>query len=149
MKHIPKSTYRIQLNHEFTFQDLKAIILYLAELGISDVYASPIFKARKGSMHGYDVVDPTQLNSELGTENDFSKLNEELKKVNMGWLQDVVPNHMAYDSQNKILMDVLENGPHSRYAHFFDIEWEPHSIRKFSTCKKKTDYGETHGRGCG
>ncbi|MBD3288656.1 malto-oligosyltrehalose synthase [candidate division KSB1 bacterium] len=126
MKHIPHSTYRIQLNHTFAFKNLKAILTYLSELGITDIYASPIFKARKGSMHGYDVVDPTQLNPELGSEDDFSDLVAEAKKLNLSWLQDVVPNHMAYDSQNDILMDVLENGPHSQYAHYFDIEWQPH-----------------------
>ena len=96
---------------------------YLAELGISDLYASPIFKARAGSSHGYDVVDPTQLNPELGTRKDFDALVSAVKQQQMGWLQDIVPNHMAYDSQNLWLMDVLENGSDSDSFDYFDIDW--------------------------
>jgi (1->4)-alpha-D-glucan 1-alpha-D-glucosylmutase len=120
---IPTATYRIQFNSAFGFESAKAITNYLAELGISDLYASPIFKAREGSTHGYDVVDPTKLNPELGSEEDFEALRQELKQYNMGWLQDIVPNHMAYDSQNRYLMDVLENGPDSIYIDYFDIAW--------------------------
>lgn len=93
------------------------------KLGITDLYASPIFKARAGSTHGYDVVDPNQLNPELGTEESFEGLVQQLKQHNMGWLQDIVPNHMAYDNENKYLMDVLENGPDSLYVDYFDIAW--------------------------
>lgn len=121
---IPISTYRIQFNPSFTFQDATKIIPYLAELGISDIYASPIFKARKGSLHSYDVVDPNQLNSELGGKEDFDELRGELRKYGMGWIQDVIPNHMAFDYENQMLMDVLENGPSSKYFQFFDIEWD-------------------------
>ncbi len=120
---IPTATYRIQFSSEFGFDAAKAIAAYLSELGISDLYASPIFKARAGSTHGYDVVDPTQLNPELGTQESFDALVQELKRHQLGWLQDIVPNHMAYDSQNKWLMDVLENGPSSIYADYFDIAW--------------------------
>lgn len=120
---IPKVTYRIQFNSEFGFDAAKAITSYLAELGISDLYASPIFKARAGSTHGYDIVDPTQLNPELGTQEAFDALIEELQQHNIGWLQDIVPNHMAYDTQNWYLMDVLENGPESTYVDYFDIAW--------------------------
>ena len=120
---IPVATYRIQFNHSFDFQAAKKIIPYLAELGISDIYASPIFKARKGSTHGYDVVDPDQLNPELGDEQDFNELIRELKNYEMGWIQDIVPNHVAYDYENQMLMDVLENGESSKYLHFFDIDW--------------------------
>ena len=120
---IPVATYRIQFNHSFDFQAAKKIIPYLAELGISDIYASPIFKARKGSTHGYDVVDPDQLNFELGDEQDFNELIRELKNYGMGWIQDIVPNHVAYDYENQMLMDVLENGESSKYLHFFDIDW--------------------------
>jgi (1->4)-alpha-D-glucan 1-alpha-D-glucosylmutase len=120
---IPSATYRIQLNHAFGFRDLNRIVPYLAELGISHVYASPIFKAKKGSLHGYDVVDPNQLNPELGSEADFLELMKRLEKHGMGWLQDIVPNHMAFDHQNSLLMDVLENGQRSWYFDFFDIEW--------------------------
>jgi (1->4)-alpha-D-glucan 1-alpha-D-glucosylmutase len=120
---IPTATYRIQFNSTFGFDDAKAITKYLAELGISDLYASPIFKARAESSHGYDVVDPTVLNPELGTEEAFESLVQELQQQNMGWVQDIVPNHMAYDSQNRYLMDVLENGPDSSYLDYFDISW--------------------------
>ena len=120
---IPLVTYRIQFNADFGFQSAKNIIAYLAELGISDLYASPIFKARAGSTHGYDVVDPNQTNPELGTPEDFAELGNAIQQYEMGWLQDIVPNHMAYDSQNQMLMDVLENGSNSDYFDFFDIDW--------------------------
>ncbi|MBD1898503.1 malto-oligosyltrehalose synthase [Trichocoleus sp. DQ-A3] len=120
---IPAATYRIQFNADFPFDSAKKIIAYLAELGISDLYASPIFKAREGSTHGYDVVDPTQLNPELGTPENFEALVNEIKNYDMGWVQDIVPNHMAYDSQNQFLMDILENGPNSEYFDYFDIDW--------------------------
>lgn len=120
---IPIATYRLQFNPAFGFKDALAIVEYLHELGISDVYASPIFKARKGSPHGYDVVDPTQLNPELGSEKEFELLIEELQDHNMGWLQDIVPNHMAYDGENQLLMNVLENGQGSQYFYWFGIDW--------------------------
>ena len=121
---IPRATYRIQFQSEFQFDAAQKIISYLAELGISDLYASPIFKARKGSTHGYDVVDPTQLNPELGTPENFDALVSEIQRHDMGWIQDIVPNHMAYDSQNAWLMDVLENGTDSDASEYFDIDWE-------------------------
>ncbi|MGO9572182.1 MAG: malto-oligosyltrehalose synthase [Desulfomonilaceae bacterium] len=122
----PTATYRIQFTPFFGFQALRKIVPYLAELGISDIYASPVFKARSGSLHGYDVVDPTQLNPELGAEEDFAVLAEEVKRNDLGWIQDVVPNHMAYTFENKLLMDLLENGQGSKYFPFFDIDWEHH-----------------------
>lgn len=121
--HIPLATYRLQFNPNFTFKTAVDTVSYLSELGVSDLYASPIFKAKKDSMHGYDVVDPNQLNPQLGSRELFERLTQEVKKHEMSWLQDIVPNHMAYDSENDLLMDVLENGPHSRYINFFDIEW--------------------------
>jgi (1->4)-alpha-D-glucan 1-alpha-D-glucosylmutase len=120
---IPTATYRVQFNSSFGFQAAREILPYLAGLGISDIYASPIFKARKASQHGYDVVDPNQLNPELGASSDFEELISELKSCGMHWIQDIVPNHMAYDSSNRMLTDVLENGRNSKYFHFFDIEW--------------------------
>ncbi len=120
---IPTATYRIQFNSAFKFESAKNIVAYLAELGISDLYASPIFKAKEGSTHGYDVVDPNQINPELGTEENFEALVNEIKQHGLGWLQDIVPNHMAYDSQNQLLMDVLENGPDSDSFDYFDIDW--------------------------
>jgi (1->4)-alpha-D-glucan 1-alpha-D-glucosylmutase len=124
MMHIPAASYRIQFNPAFGFQAAENIVSYLAELGISGLYASPIFKARKGSLHGYDVVDPNQLNPQLGTASDFDRLTQQVKAHGMGWIQDIVPNHMAFDYENRMLVDVLENGPSSPYFGFFDIEWD-------------------------
>ncbi len=121
---IPTATYRIQFNPGFGFQDAAGIVGYLADLGISHLYASPIFKARKGSSHGYDGVDPNQLNPQLGGLPEFEKLRQVLQRHAMGWLQDIVPNHMAFDYDNRMLSDVLQNGPHSKYYRFFDIEWD-------------------------
>jgi (1->4)-alpha-D-glucan 1-alpha-D-glucosylmutase len=124
MMKIPLATYRIQFHSGFDFKDAKAIAPYLADLGISDLYASPIFTARKGSSHGYDVVNPQEINPELGGIEQFDELIQTLKKHEIGWLQDIVPNHMAFDSQNKMLVDVLENGPDSQFHDFFDITWD-------------------------
>ena len=121
---MPTATYRIQLSPAFGFEAARTVISYLAELGISDLYASPIFKAVKGSLHGYDVVDPNHLNPELGRLSDLEGLAAELRTYNMGWIQDIVPNHMAIDSENRLLMDILENGPSSRYFQFFDVDWD-------------------------
>ncbi len=120
---IPISTYRLQFNQDFDFNKARAILSYLSELGITDIYASPIFKAKKGSMHGYDVVDLNLLNYDLGTAPDFEGLMEDVSNAGMGWIQDIVPNHMAFDGENQMLMDVLENGRNSEYFDFFDIEW--------------------------
>ncbi len=117
------TTYRIQFNPSFGFNDAHNIVRYIDALGVSHVYASPVFKARKGSEHGYDIVDPTKLNPEIGSENEFEKLIEKLHQHNIGWIQDVVPNHMAFDADNWMLMDVLENGRSSQYFHFFDLVW--------------------------
>lgn len=121
---MPTATYRIQFNPIFGFKKAQPVIAYLADLGISDLYASPIFKAVKGSTHGYDVVDPNHLNPELGDLSDLEELAAELKSHHMGWIQDIVPNHMAVDSDNRLLMDILENGSSSRYYQFFDVDWD-------------------------
>jgi len=121
---IPVATYRLQLHKGFGFRAVKEIVPYLSDLGVSDVYASPIFKARKGSLHGYDVVNPGALNPELGEGTDFEDLDAELKKRDMGWLQDIVPNHMAFDADNDMLGDVLENGSRSPYFESFDVWWD-------------------------
>ena len=120
---IPVATYRLQFNRNFRFSDARAIVPYLHDLGISDIYASPIFQARAGSTHGYDIVDPNQLNPELGLEGEFESLLDELHGYDMGWIQDIVPNHMAYDGQNQKLMDVLESGQDSPFFDYFDIDW--------------------------
>ncbi|MBI5569095.1 MAG: malto-oligosyltrehalose synthase [Desulfomonile tiedjei] len=121
---VPVATYRIQFSPSFGFEDARKVVPYLAKLGVTHLYASPIFKARKGSQHGYDVVDPNQLNPELGSVQDFEHLVDALKEKGMDWVQDVVPNHMAFDSQNEMLMDILESGQRSGYFPFFDIDWE-------------------------
>ena len=125
MYRVPAATYRLQFNAAFTFRDAERIAPYLADLGISDIYASPILRARKGSPHGYDVVDPASLNPELGSEEDFDALHEALRSRGLGLLLDVVPNHMAASDENAWWMSVLENGPHSRFLHYFDIDWSP------------------------
>ncbi len=120
---IPVATYRIQFQPAFGFGDAAKVVPYLAELGISHLYASPVFKARKGSPHGYDVVDSNKINPELGTRADLEALIDQLKVRDMGYIQDMVPNHMAFDYDNKMLTHVLENGEHSRYFDYFDINW--------------------------
>ncbi|HVT08917.1 MAG TPA: malto-oligosyltrehalose synthase [Polyangia bacterium] len=123
---IPSATYRLQFNKDFTFRDATALVDYLADLGITDVYASPILAARPGSVHGYDVVDHGRLNPELGTESDLDALAAALKARGMGMVLDVVPNHMCIaTSENHWWNDVLENGRSSPYATFFDIDWNP------------------------
>ena len=129
MYRVPRATYRIQFNAGFTFADAREIVPYLAELGISDIYASPILKARKGSGHGYDAVDANALNPELGSDDDFNALHDELQRRNLGLLLDVVPNHMAASPENAWWMSVLENGEHSRFLHYFDIDWTPVTTR--------------------
>lgn len=120
----PVATYRLQFNSSFGFKAAKDILPYLSGLGISDIYASPIFKAKRGSSHGYDVVDQNLLNPELGTPEEFEDLIREVKAQGMGWVQDIVPNHMSYSHENEMLCDVLERGNKSRYYEFFDIDWD-------------------------
>ncbi|MFC1928806.1 malto-oligosyltrehalose synthase [Chloroflexota bacterium] len=120
---IPVATYRLQFNKDFRFKDARSLVSYLSQLGISDIYASPILKARKGSIHGYDVTDPTILNPELGTEHDFDALVEKLWQQGMGLLLDIVPNHMAASPENPWWQDVLEYGDDSPFAGFFDTAW--------------------------
>lgn len=122
--HVPTATYRVQFHLNFRFADAEQLVPYLHEMGISHLYASPRGKARKGSLHGYDVADPLRINSELGTEEEFSNLIDRLQKYGMGLLLDIVPNHMAASSENPWWMDVLENGRESTYANFFDIDWD-------------------------
>ena len=121
---ISVASYRLQFTPQFKFAEARAIVPYLKRLGISDIYCSPILTARPGSTHGYDVVDPLYLNPELGGQHDFDELAAEAHRHQMGLLLDIVPNHMAASSDNRWWLDVLENGPSSRYAHFFDIEWD-------------------------
>jgi (1->4)-alpha-D-glucan 1-alpha-D-glucosylmutase len=124
-RRIPLATYRVQLHRGFTFDDARRIVPYLSRLGISDLYCSPILRAREGSNHGYDVIDATTLNPELGGEESFARLQQALREHEIGVLLDIVPNHMAAVPENDWWMSVLENGPHSRYINYFDIEWKP------------------------
>src|SRR6476620_8142754 len=119
----PVSTYRIQFNSNFTFSDLEKIIPYLHKLGVKTIYASPIFESTPLSTHGYDATDPNKINPEIGTEAQLLRISKELKKRDMFWLQDIVPNHLAYHENNRYLMDVLKNGQLSVYATWFDILW--------------------------
>jgi (1->4)-alpha-D-glucan 1-alpha-D-glucosylmutase len=123
---IPIATYRLQFNRDFTFRTAHAIVDYLHGLGISDCYASSYLRAVPGSGHGYDIADPTALNPEIGTDEEYAAWIAALRQAGMGHILDVVPNHMGIArSANPWWMDVLENGPSSRFARFFDIEWRP------------------------
>jgi (1->4)-alpha-D-glucan 1-alpha-D-glucosylmutase len=123
---IPRATYRLQLNRDFRFAQATAIVPYLATIGISHCYISPCLKARPGSMHGYDIVDHNSLNPEIGSPEEFDHFVNTLHEHDMGLILDIVPNHMAVmGSDNEWWLDVLENGPSSAYAEFFDIDWRP------------------------
>ena len=125
-RRLPHVTYRLQPHRDFTFRQAAAVVPYLAQLGITHVYVSPFLKAAPGSMHGYDIVDHGQLNPEVGTPDDFEYLVENLHAHGLGLIADVVPNHMCVSTNDNLWwMDVLENGPSSPYASFFDIDWMP------------------------
>ncbi len=125
-KRIPGATCRMQFSKAFTFADALALVPYLDALGITDLYASPLLRAVAGSTHGYDICDPTQLNPELGAVEDFERLSAALRERGMGLILDIVPNHMGIaDNCNRWWQDVLENGQASRYAGYFDIDWQP------------------------
>jgi (1->4)-alpha-D-glucan 1-alpha-D-glucosylmutase len=126
MQRIPSSTYRLQLHAGFTFEDAAKAADYLKALGVSHIYSSPYLQAAPGSMHGYDVVDQQRLNEELGGEEGHRRFCQRLKELSLGQILDIVPNHMAIGPQNRYWWDVLENGPSSRYATWFDIDW--HSV---------------------
>jgi len=121
---VPRATYRLQLHAGFGFAAARDLVPYLADLGISHLYCSPILRARPGSQHGYDVVDHGQLNPELGTRADFDELVHALHTHGMGLVVDIVPNHMGVlDGDNAWWLDVLENGDSSAFAQYFDIDW--------------------------
>jgi (1->4)-alpha-D-glucan 1-alpha-D-glucosylmutase len=125
-RRVPAATYRLQFNRGFTFRDARDLVPYLHALGVSDCYASPVLQARAGSSHGYDVCDHSRLNPELGGAPDFDAFAAALRAHGMGLILDAVPNHMGIaDPGNAWWMDVLENGPGSPYAPFFDIDWHP------------------------
>jgi (1->4)-alpha-D-glucan 1-alpha-D-glucosylmutase len=123
-RHRPESTYRLQFHAGFRFRDAAAVAGYLADLGVSDCYASPYLKARPGSQHGYDITDHRQLNAEIGSEEDYQAFVAALKARGLGQVLDVVPNHMGIiGNENAWWNDVLENGRASAFAAFFDIDW--------------------------
>jgi (1->4)-alpha-D-glucan 1-alpha-D-glucosylmutase len=118
------STYRVQLHPGFGFRDAAGVAAYLADLGVTHLYCSPYFQAAPGSSHGYDVVDPQHVNRELGGAPAHAELVSALRAAGLGQVLDIVPNHMATDPSNPWWWDVLENGPASPYAGFFDIDWQ-------------------------
>jgi (1->4)-alpha-D-glucan 1-alpha-D-glucosylmutase len=123
---IPSSTYRLQFNRQFTFTHAREIVPYLDALGISDCYASPYFQARAESLHGYDITDHNKLNAAIGSRADYDAWIADLHAHGMGQIVDFVPNHMGVgEPLNQWWMDVLENGPSSIYAPYFDIQWKP------------------------
>jgi (1->4)-alpha-D-glucan 1-alpha-D-glucosylmutase len=126
LRQIPTATYRLQFNRTFTFKDATALIPYFKALGISHLYASPYFRARAESMHGYDICDHNSLNPSIGSEQEYQEFVQTLHEHGMGQILDTVPNHMGIaEATNEYWMDVLENGPSSPYATFFDIDWQP------------------------
>ena len=123
---IPSSTYRLQFNRQFTFRQAKEIVPYLNALGISDCYASPYFQARAESLHGYDITDHNKLNAAIGSRAEYDAWVADLHAYEMGQIVDFVPNHMGIgEPLNQWWMDVLENGPSSLHAPYFDIQWKP------------------------
>ena len=123
---IPACTYRLQFNRWFTFAQAREIVPYLRALGVSDVYASPYFQAGPDSLHGYDITDHNKLNAVIGSQQDYDAWIAELHAHEMGQVLDFVPNHMGIaEPGNKWWSDVLENGPSSMYAPYFDIDWHP------------------------
>jgi (1->4)-alpha-D-glucan 1-alpha-D-glucosylmutase len=123
---IPRCTYRLQFNRHFTFAQAREIVPYLDALGVSDMYASPYFQARAESLHGYDITDHNKLNAAIGSREEYDSWIGELHARGMGQVLDFVPNHMGIgEPLNQWWMDVLENGPSSIYARYFDIDWRP------------------------
>jgi (1->4)-alpha-D-glucan 1-alpha-D-glucosylmutase len=124
-KRIPGATYRLQFNRHFTFQQALQVVEYLRELGITDCYASPLFKAGPQSTHGYDICAFDQFNPHVGSREDFARFAQRLRELELGLLLDIVPNHMGNDLSNPWWRDVLEKGRASAYANWFDIDWQP------------------------
>ncbi len=153
---IPVATYRLQFNRLFRFRDATEIAGYLQALGISEMYASPFFAARPGSLHGYDITDPSSLNPELGTPEELNVLSTTLRSLGLGLVLDIVPNHMAATPDNPWWRDVLEYGRLSHFARFFDIDWRigrnrlmlpllevslQETLDRGGCCVSLTDYG--------
>ncbi len=126
---IPAATYRIQLSKGFGFSEVAGILKYLSQLGISHIYASPIFQTQIGSPHGYAITDMNQISPELGGIDGFRDLIREASSVGIDWLQDIVPNHMAYTPENLLISDVMTRGAQSQYREYFDVDWN-HRVKK-------------------
>ncbi len=118
----PTATYRVQLNPNFNFKALQHILPYLAQLGISHIYASPIFEAKQGSPHGYDITNPNQISTQLGGQEAFERLIEAASALGLEWMQDIVPNHQAYTPQNPAIWDLMQKSTKSRFQEFFDVD---------------------------
>jgi (1->4)-alpha-D-glucan 1-alpha-D-glucosylmutase len=144
---VPVATYRLQFNRQFTFAQAREILGYLAELGVSDVYASPIFLAGPESTHGYDVCGFDRINPNLGTAEDFKGFTADIKSNGLGLLLDMVPNHMGTCSDNIWWRDVLRNGRHSKFANYFDVDWDARSDHKVLLPVLGDRYGEVLRRG--
>jgi (1->4)-alpha-D-glucan 1-alpha-D-glucosylmutase len=128
--HYPRATYRVQFDPDFGFDDAAKVADYLSELGVSHLYCSPYLQAAPGSTHGYDVVDPHRVNAELGGAAAHARMCQALASNMLGQLLDIVPNHMAIGgAQNPWWWDVLENGPSSQFAAYFDVDWDPPESR--------------------
>ena len=146
MSDAPSSTYRLQLRPGFGFDEAAAVVPYLAALGVSHVYLSPYLQAAPGSTHGYDVVDHSQVNAELGGADAHARFVATLQRHRLGQVVDIVPNHMSIASQhNRWWWDVLENGPSSRFARFFDVDWHP-SDQRFQNQTLLPILGDHYGR---
>jgi (1->4)-alpha-D-glucan 1-alpha-D-glucosylmutase len=131
---VPLATYRFQFNQNFRFKDAAGLVPYLDTLGISDLYASPYLRARPGSLHGYDISNHNELNPEIGFRDEHESMTRALHEHGMGHMLDIVPNHMGIaETSNRWWMDVLENGPSSPFATFFDIDWKP--LKRELECK--------------
>ena len=142
---LPEATYRLQFHAGFTFRAALAVVPYLRDLGISHCYASPYLKARPGSEHGYDIVDHDALNPEIGSDADYDNWTTALENHGLAQLLDTVPNHMGISKENAWWNDVLENGPSSPYAGFFDIAWYASPRPELLGCVLLPFLGESYG----
>ncbi|MGC8529211.1 MAG: malto-oligosyltrehalose synthase [Leptospirillia bacterium] len=125
LSHLPLTTYRLGFHRGFRLGAATRLLPYFQRLGMTTLYASPLFAARTGSGHGYDLIDPSRLNPEVGTSMELERLSRELRRRNMGMILDIVPNHMAAHYENPWWRDLLENGEASAFSMFFDVDWAP------------------------